>query len=233
MTEPAAPCNPSPETQILADLRPVMERQLAVLGRLAEAGLNLAIEIEQQATTDGPAKLSAGEAALAYARVSRAVRLTLALQSKVIQQIQSLDEVASRYRAGDRQEAGARDTAHKGRIQRLVERVIGEEIADDDRAERLADEACERLEHDDIYGDLRRYSPGEIVSRVCRDLGLAPDWSRWAQEAWTQEAAPANPAPADRSPAFAIRRGGDPSPSPRPVPAKTGPPRLERRPSPG
>jgi hypothetical protein len=232
MTDASAP-DPSIDTQALAGLRGVMERQLAVLGRLAEAGLSLAIDIERQATAQGPAKLAPGEAALAYARVSRAVRLTLALQSKVIQQIQSQDEVASRYRAGDRQEARARDTARKGRIQRLVERVIGEEIADDDRAERLADEAGERLEHDDIYGDLRRYSPGEIVARVCRDLGLAPDWSRWAQEAWTQEAAPADPEPADRSPALAIRRGGDPSPSPRPVPAKTGPPRLESRPSPG
>jgi hypothetical protein len=187
MTEPAAQANPNPETLILADLRPVMERQLAVLGRLAEAGLNLAIEIEQQATTDGPAKLSAGEAALAYARVSRAVRLTLALQSKAVADLRALDEVLGRYRAGDQQRAGMAEEARKARVQRIIERVIGEEVADDDKADRLAEEAYERLEHDDIYGDLGRFTPGEIVARVCGDLGLSPDWSRWAAEAWAQE----------------------------------------------
>jgi hypothetical protein len=187
MTEPAAPCNPRPETEVLADLRPVMERQLAVLGRLAEAGLNLAIEIERQATADGAAKLAAGEAALAYARVSRAVRLTLALQSKAVADIRALDEVLSRYRAGDRQRAGMAEAARKARVQRLIERVIGQEVADADKAERLAEEACERLEHDDIYGELGRFTPAELVARICRDLGLSPDWSRWAGEAWAQE----------------------------------------------
>jgi hypothetical protein len=187
MTEPAAPCNPRPETEILADLRPVMERQLAVLGRLAEAGLNLAIEIEQQAAADGPAKLPAGEAALAYARVSRAVRLTLALQAKAVADLRALDEVLSRYRAGDRQTAGVVEAARKARVQRIIERVIGEEVADDDKADRLAEEAYERLEHDDIYGDLGRFTPAELVERICRDLGLSPDWSRWAAEAWAQE----------------------------------------------
>jgi hypothetical protein len=186
MTEPA-PSNPRPETEILADLRPVMERQLAVLGRLAEAGLNLAIEIERQATADGAAKLSAGEAALAYARVSRAVRLTLALQAKAVADIRALDEVLSRYRAGDRQKAGMAEAARKARVQRIIERVIGEEVADTDKADRLAEEAYERLEHDDIYGDLGRFTPGELVERICGDLGLSPDWSRWAGEAWAQE----------------------------------------------
>jgi hypothetical protein len=211
MTEPAAHAFPHPETEILADLRPVMERQLAVLGRLAEAGLNLALEIEQQATADGPAKLGAGEAALAYARVSRAVRLTLALQSKAVAEIRGLDEVLSRYRAGDRQTARAAEAARKARVQRLIERVIGEEIADGDRAERLAEEACERLEHDDIYGDLGRFTPGEIVAQICRDLGLSPDWSRWAGEAWAQEEGGEAGAP------FTLLNGtGPPDPRPRP-----------------
>jgi hypothetical protein len=26
------------------------------------------------------------------------------------------------------------------------------------------------------------------VVRICRDLGLSPDWNRWAREAWACEA---------------------------------------------
>jgi hypothetical protein len=180
MTQPAPPSVNQIERQEFAELRAVMDRQLAVLGRLAEAGLNLAIGIEQQATT--PDTLP--DIALAYARVSKAVRLTVALQSKVIQDIQALNEVANRYRISDDKKA-ARD--HKARVERLLDRVIEAEASDADEGDRLSGEASERLEHDDIYGDLQKYSTGEIIARVCRDLGLDPDWSQWAQEAWAQE----------------------------------------------
>lgn len=171
------------EHQELAELRAVMDRQLAVLGRLAEAGLNLATHVEQQATTPGAPLEALPSLALAYARVSRAARLTVALQSKVIRDIQALSEAAHRHRAADDKKA-ARD--HKDRITRVLDRVIGVEVDDADEVDRLAEEACERLEHDDIYGDLQQYSTGEIIARVCRDLGLAPDWSRWAEEAWAK-----------------------------------------------
>ena len=170
------------QRQELAELRTVMDRQLEVLGRLAEAGLNLAIGLEQQAK-DAP-EAQAPNLALAYARVSRAVRLTIALQSKVIAEVRALSEVADRYGVAD---ANTAARAHKARVVRVLDRVIGAEARDDAEVDRLAEEACERLEHDDIYGDLQRYSPGEIVALLCRDLGLAPDWSRWAQEAWAQD----------------------------------------------
>jgi len=177
-----APAPAQTQHQELAELRAVMDRQLVVLGRLAEAGLNLAIGVEQQAT--GAPQEAPPNLALAYARVSRSMRLTLALQSKVIKDIQALSEAAHRHRTADANKA-ARD--HKDRIARVLDRVIGVEVDDADEVDRLAEEACERLEHDDIYGDLQQYSTGEIIARVCRDLGLAPDWSRWAEEAWTKD----------------------------------------------
>jgi hypothetical protein len=65
--------------------------------------------------------------------------------------------------------------------------VIRAELGDADEAERLAETAWERLDHDDIYGDLTAQPVGEIIARVCRDLGLAPDWSRLAEEAWARD----------------------------------------------
>jgi hypothetical protein len=75
--------------------RALPERQLAVLGRLAEDGLEIAQAIKRQAVqADDPtptAKVVRGDVTVAYARVARAVRLTLMLQAKVIEAIQRLD----------------------------------------------------------------------------------------------------------------------------------------------
>jgi len=181
------------------EARGLIGRQLAVLGRLAEAGLNIALTIERQAMAAEAASAEAasaeaaapGDVALAYARVSRAVRLTVALQARLVKDLQALDEVAARMRAGERaaaaRERTEREAARKARVERIVERLIRDETRDEAEADRLADEAYERLEHDDIYGDLLRKPVSEIIALVCKDLGLAPDWTRLAEEAWAQE----------------------------------------------
>ncbi|CAN7213580.1 hypothetical protein LJR219_000685 [Phenylobacterium sp. LjRoot219] len=186
-----------------AALRAVLERQLAVLGRLAEAGLNIALSVERRATAAEAAEDDAAEAApvappgasgdvaLAYARVSRAVRLTVALQGRVVKELQALDEEAVRRRVRCEAEAGRErreaQAARKARVERIVERLIRAEAADEAEGERLADEAYERLEDDDIYGELTARPVSEIIARVCHDLGLAPDWTRLAEEAWAQD----------------------------------------------
>src|SRR4051794_27850697 len=85
--------------------RSLIERQLAVLGRLAEVGLNIALAVERQvmaletgAAEEGSPRAGSPEAvqvvqglALAYGRVSRAVRLTLALQSRLMKDLQEID----------------------------------------------------------------------------------------------------------------------------------------------
>ena len=188
--------------------RALIERQLWVLGRLAEAGLNLALAIERQGTAQDAAETTASDVALAYGRVSRAVRLTLALQAKVVQDLQALDEVAARRLDGDRAKAERERQSlaqqRKDRVQRIVERVIEAEAPCETEVDRLADEAAERLEHDDIYGDLTTRPVGEIIALVCRDLGLSPDWSRLAEEAWAQDEiegrAPGSPFAAPPSP---------------------------------
>jgi len=174
--------------------RALIERQLRLLGELAELGLNIARAVERQATggatceatsqATGAAQVVTGDVSLAYARVARAVRLTVALQSALMRDLQALDEVTERHLKGGRSNAAQR---RKARVRRILDRVIEAEVADAAEGERLAGEARERLEHDDIYGDVLSKPVGEIVALVCRDLGLSPDWSRLAQEAWAQE----------------------------------------------
>ena len=69
--------------------RALLDRQLAGLERLAEMGMAVAAAIEQRVTQAPPqphAKPDAAlhHAAMDFARVARAVRLTYALQSRLI-----------------------------------------------------------------------------------------------------------------------------------------------------
>ncbi|CAN7601248.1 hypothetical protein LJR225_004537 [Phenylobacterium sp. LjRoot225] len=122
--------------------RVLIERQLWVLGRLAEAGLNVALAIERQAMAaadEGPEtvrpetfQVVQGDLALAYGRASRAVRLTLALQARLIKDLQALDEGEARHQAKERSERQQREDARKARVERIVERVIKAEFTSED-----------------------------------------------------------------------------------------------------
>ena len=235
MSNPATPSDPTAQADSpappadAASLRGRMERQLTVLGRLAEAGLNLALAIERQATTEGAAPVVAGDVALAYARVSRAVRLSVALQAKVIKDLQALDQAAASRLYGQtvnaERERQRLAEQRQDRVQRIVERVIAAEVADAAEVDRLAEAASERLEHDDIYGDLAKRPVGEIIALICRDLDLSPDWTRLAAEAWAQEEIESGAA---GSP-FAALRGRDPPNAWADAEAAAGPGPAERR----
>jgi hypothetical protein len=235
MTEPTTVSNPG-EGQAPAEApamaRALIERQLWMLGRLAEVGLNVALAIERQvmaAADDGPedptpetvgpqtvrpapVQVVQGDLALAYGRVSRAVRLTLALQAQVIKDLQALDERDDRHRAGARAARQQQEAARKARVERIVERVIHAELADaeQDVVDRLAEQAYERLDDDDIYGELMARPVSETIVRICRDLGLSPDWSRLAEEAWAQAEIDAGVA---ASPLMALKWADPPPPA--------------------
>jgi hypothetical protein len=164
--------------------RPMVERQLQVLGRLAEAGLEIAVALEAQAKGGEP--VAEGDLAMAYNRVARAVRQTVMLQARLIEALREQAE----GRAG-------RKAAARASATRLVRGVIGDgddALGDDDgggdaeRAERLRAEAAERLERED-FGDLLARPFSEVVAGICRDLGLSPDWLTLAEDCAVAEAA--------------------------------------------
>jgi hypothetical protein len=148
--------------------RPLLERQLVVLERLAEAGLQVALNIQAQCAEAG-----AAEAAMAFARVSRAVRQTILLQSRLRTDAKAGHDGNARIR--------------KARVERIVTRVINAEIEDTDEAVGLMMDASERLEGDDIYGDVMTMPVSDLIARICEDLGLNPDWPSLMQEAWATE----------------------------------------------
>lgn len=187
----AAPAEPA-----LADphgaAHALVERQLAMLTRLAEMGMAIAEATERWAlaaldaaaaspvlTEDGPPALPAGfrgDPGLVYSRVARAVRLTLMLQTRLLQELPALGRART---LADLE----REEARRDRARRLVERAIKAEHTDPDAIEQLSGDAWERLRDEDLGDEFGAAPLGEVVARICRDLGLSPDWGERAMAA--------------------------------------------------
>lgn len=148
--------------------RPMLDRQLQVLGELAEIGLELARAVE--ADSRGP-DADLDKSMLAYSRVARAVRQTLMLQARLIEALQAAE-------AGEVEKARlleARRTKVKDGAKRILRGVIRTEHEVPERIERLCAEAAERLDAD-VHGDLLVRPVREVIAAICRDLGLDPRW---------------------------------------------------------
>jgi hypothetical protein len=181
-------------------------RQLHMLGELAELGLDVARAVERQASDPAAPQVVHGDVALAYARVSRAVRLALMMQSRLIDELKAAERAGARAQANAQANAQAaalaeaeiaRDAAdpadapftpgdqRRARLLRIVERVVETEHPDDEETlQILMTDVCERLDDETLYGDLLERPASELVARLCKDLGLDPDWAELAQERW-------------------------------------------------
>jgi hypothetical protein len=183
--------------------------KLPMLRELAELGMDMARDVrdravaepkpepvpEEPATADDeadePAKNDGKTDSLAraFARLSRSVRMTLALHTKLLEDYRKSDE----ERAAERtRRAAAARAAHRAnqmdKVKRVAEATIDAETGEDwNEREDLHDALSERLKDFDDYADLGNRSIGEIIARICRDLGLKPDWRRWVDAAWAKQ----------------------------------------------
>ena len=190
------------------------ERRLRVLEELTEIGLDLARLLQRQAHAAAEAIdptepaapdaaeasagraptpiISAGDIANALARISRAIRLTVALETRTDEALRALragvaaEVEARRVQARNRAaaEAEARNKAHRDTVERLVIEAAEREIEDDDALGDVMEALEERLKEDEAYWDLDRMPLREAVERLCADLELTPDWSLWEGEGW-------------------------------------------------
>ena len=191
------------------------ERRLRLLEELSEIGMELARDLRRdvraaiEAAEPAPAETSADDVAelaeapassatgsrdpsVAFARISRAIRLTLALEARTDEQLRALRagvaaecearRVAARNRAAV--EAEARNKDHRDTVERLVLEAAEREVEDDASLGVVMEALEERLEEDDAYWDLDQMPLREAVERLCADLELTPDWSQWDGEGW-------------------------------------------------
>jgi hypothetical protein len=141
-----------------------------MLQRIAEKGLALIEAVRE----DGSA-----ESAEAFAKLSRAVRLTLVLKAKLQEGPRSepSSEAVDPY--------AALKTGRKAQVRELVRDVIDRETPDPEDNDTLVDALEERLLCDEAYDHIDELPARDIVERLCADLQLQPDWSRWTGEGWT------------------------------------------------
>ena len=196
-------------------------RHLRGLAELGEIGLELARLVRRQAVEQAAANPDGAvdeHLGLVFARIARAVRQTFALEAKL---------------ADDRRTAEAATTARrverrKTKVRTAVERVLDAE-ADESDAENLFYDLTERLETDYDDADFADRPIGELVARICRDLGVTPDWSLWQDEDWAIEARGATASPPGEAERGEGRERGDAGLSPAaPSPATTHDPPGER-----
>jgi hypothetical protein len=147
---------------------------------LGEIGLELARLVRRKAVEqaaanpDGAVDESLG---LVFARIARAVRQTFALEARL----------AEERRTAEAASAARRVERRKTKVRTAVERVLDAEPEESD-AENLFYDLTERLETDYDDADITDRPIGELVARICRDLGVTPDWSLWQDEDWAIEA---------------------------------------------
>jgi hypothetical protein len=172
------------------------ERRLEILAELTAIGMGLARGVERQAAGQEPAH---PDPITSFARLSRAIRLTLTLESRTDAELTALragaaSELEARRKAvGERERAVAVRTSADHR--RMIERAVREAIESEtpDPHERLAGRQAlhDHLQYDEGCADLDAMTFTQAVQRICADLGLAPDWSDWTEDGWKAARRPA------------------------------------------
>jgi hypothetical protein len=204
------------------------ERRMRMLEELASIGMDLTRALHRRVLAteaDPPAAGAQGvppaEAAEAFAKLSRAVRLTLDLQARLEEKLRALRTGEATAREARREKHTLRDDdAEKERLAEASARVADQvEIAIAREAESEQDHnqrfyaLVERLELDAAYEDVTDRPLRQVVEQLCSDLCLTPDWSGWTEEGWPR---PPPVGPHARSYASPFHR-----PSPKPLLKRT------------
>ncbi len=164
-----------------------------MLRELAQIGMRLVrlVEANAQARAAQDPAADLGRVDQAFAKLSRSIRLTLALKAKLA------ERVAKRESTVEANESRLR--WQKVKLKYAVADTL--EALD---AEHLLADLHERLEDPDIAADLGTRTMGEMVASVCDDLGIGINRAVWQSKGWylTENwraldiAAPAQPVPA-------------------------------------
>ncbi len=170
------------------------------------------------------------DAAAAFARISKAIRMTIALEARTEQELAALiagEPAARETRRAERArraeaETKARHEADVAKVRTIVREIAETESETLTEYENLTDALDERLERDEAYAHLEDTALDYVVRTICKDLGLNPD-----RHAWTGQGLPPRP-PLSR-PKFSVFN--TPSRDPRPAP-RTPPPEAPVQPPP-
>ena len=196
----------------------------AVLHDLIDRGADLARRVHERATaaTPTPENRPDADPTIAFDRIARAVRRTIALARHVA--------AAPDEGAPDPPRGPARRAAARARLIRGVEDAIHRKRRETD-AEALHAEFAERLDDPELDLDLAGRPVDDVIEEICRDLGIAVQarsyiWKRRTPQDIAALRARAAAPPAPPGPALHLIPGGKdgPAPDPTPDPAPGQPP---------
>ena len=155
-----------------------------MLRDLADGGMEIARIVRRQVRAAESDVGSVAELALAYSRVARAVRQTLALEVR-FEEGRKARELPSDAEALWRQEmegAGERLRAKLAAVGFYPTRAVGDDDPDDADDEERRENLADRPDTDDREGFGPDRPAGEVLAGVCADLGIERDLSIWAEE---------------------------------------------------
>ena len=210
----------------MSDATEISERRGRILADLAEMGATLARALHGRAvnaaTTQDAVTLS-----LAFQRIARSTRQTLAVEARVERDRLRAERQASQ---AARDEAVERGQRRKAQVRAALERVLDTETETESDQEFLLDELSLRLD-EEALGDGFETQPVEVLvariradlARVARVNGIA---APWAQDDPSEDPKAAGTA-ADEGPALP-----DPSRRPPPDPRPQPPDGFARPPDP-
>jgi hypothetical protein len=171
------------------DVEPDVEEEIeddrAMLRRMAEIGMKMLDNVEREAAEGGVETL--GATSLAYTRITRSIRQTMALRMKLRETLETREREAEAEQKRHEEEAERHrlDRRHR-QVERILEAAVEAEIESNGDREDLRADLRERLD-DDLDYELDTQSIGEIVTRLCRDLDITPEPDLWRGLIWEDE----------------------------------------------
>jgi hypothetical protein len=192
MSAPATPLSAREQRR-----QALLDRQLERLDVVIEDGIAMTRALAAQVAGTGPQVIE-GDVALAYSRLSRAVRQGILLQTHLLEEPEEKAEPHAKAKAkakGEPEEMyvtwlepeASKREYRKERVAHIVERMARSDGEPEEVVERLYAETAERLEKVDLYGDLAVRPISEVVAEICRDLGLKPDWAVLSTHPWARK----------------------------------------------
>lgn len=173
---------------------PGAERWLQLLEEVGEIGLRL-LRAHESAPCERDENGAVVDTTEGFATLSRAIRLTLMLEARTDRDLRDLKAGVVAPSKTVSPAAERRDAAAAAERLETVRNRLADAINEYAESEESFDELLESL-NKRLEGDRESYGADrplrETVERLCRELDLEPDWSRWLddEEDWIYECVP-------------------------------------------
>ena len=182
-----------PKAVLVADAIARIEERRVALDLLADRGIEMIERLVAGEDVQIPGRKPFADPARAFAVISRAVRLCMALASRLDQELIALlrggpipdlailapEPETAPVGVTAPEPAVERQVEARERVARAMDAVIEAEAETPEAAERMRGWVRERLFETENFDALLHKPWRVIVQAICDDLGLHPDWKAW------------------------------------------------------